>query len=135
MPATLGGVDARIAGRYGNRAFLSGRRPREPVFPALIGNDTVIVSEPFANKHHIRCGRRDAAALWADKASFRVLDIYYDYSNERGFILMDRGTLLKYLPDPEPSNVAVYLKPGVSLDQGKRAVEARAGRPQRAGHF
>ena len=62
-------------------------------------------------------------------ASFRVLDVYYDYSNERGYIIMDRGTLLKYLPDPAPSNVAVYLKPGVPLDQGRRAVEAAiAGR-------
>jgi putative ABC transport system permease protein len=31
--------------------------------------------------------------------------------------------MLKYLPDPDVSNIAVYLKPGVSLDDGKRAVE------------
>ena len=37
---------------------------------------------------------------------------------------MDRGTLLKYLPDPDPSNIAVYLKPGVALEEGRRAVEA-----------
>lgn len=42
---------------------------------------------------------------------------------------MDRATLFRYLPDAEPSNVAVYLKPGVSLEQGQRAVEhAIAGR-------
>ena len=37
--------------------------------------------------------------------------------------------MLRYLPDPAPSNVAVYLKKGVDIEQGRRAVEeALAGR-------
>jgi putative ABC transport system permease protein len=36
---------------------------------------------------------------------------------------MDRDTLFRYLPGVEPNNVAVYLKPGVSIDDGQRAVE------------
>jgi putative ABC transport system permease protein len=39
---------------------------------------------------------------------------------------MDRRTLLKYLPDPAPSNLAVWVKPGVDLDQAKLAVERAA---------
>ncbi|HML16475.1 MAG TPA: ABC transporter permease [Bryobacteraceae bacterium] len=123
MPATLGGGDARIAGRYGDRPFFSGHSPRD-VFPRMIGKDVAIVSEPFANKHHVRVGDTLALTLAAKQATFRILDIYYDYSNERGFIILDRGTLLQYLPDPDPSNVAVYLKPGVPLGDGRRAVEA-----------
>ena len=58
-----------------------------------------------------------------------ILDVYYDYSNERGYIIMDRSTLLKYLPDPAVSNLAVYLKPAASLESGRAAVErAVAGR-------
>ena len=56
-------------------------------------------------------------------ARFRVAYVYYDYSSERGIIAMNRATLLRYLPDPAPSNIAVYLKPGIALDDGKRAVE------------
>ena len=42
---------------------------------------------------------------------------------------MGRGTLLRYLPDPAPSNVAVYLRAGATLEAGRRAVEtALAGR-------
>ena len=126
LPATLGGADARITGRYGHRPFLSGADPRM-VFGQLVGSNTVIVSEPFANKHRIRSGDVLTLALGGNTASFRVADIYYDYSNERGFIVMDRGTLLKYLPDEALSNIAVYLKPGVSLGQGRRAVEAALG--------
>ncbi|MEQ1946957.1 MAG: FtsX-like permease family protein [Bryobacteraceae bacterium] len=127
-PATLGAGVARIAGRYGNRPLLSGASP-QTVFPRLEGQDAVIVSEPFANKHNVRAGDVLMLPLAKNRVAFKVLDVYYDYSNERGFIIMDRSTLLKYLPDPAPSNVAVYLKKGVPLEAGKQSVDAAlAGR-------
>jgi putative ABC transport system permease protein len=80
-----------------------------------------------ANKHRVQRGDTIHLTLAGKDAQFRVLDVYYDYSNERGYIIMDRGTLLKYLPDPAPSNMAVYLAPGVSLEAGREAVERAAG--------
>ncbi|HLJ13277.1 MAG TPA: FtsX-like permease family protein [Bryobacteraceae bacterium] len=128
LPATLGAGEARIIGRYGRHPFLSGASP-PAVFHRLLDRDNVIVSEPFANKHHVHAGDILKLRLAGHLVAFHVVDVYYDYSNERGFIVMDRGTLLKYLPDPAPSNIAVYLKSGVPLDQGRRAVEAAlAGR-------
>lgn len=128
LPATLGAGEARIAGRYGKRPLLSGADPGD-IFERLIGRDNVIVSEPFANKHDVKAGDVLRLSLGGRDVRLRVLDIYYDYSNERGYIIMDRGTLLRYLPDPAPSNVAVYLRTGVPLDAGRRAVEqAVAGR-------
>ncbi len=127
LPATLGGGDARIAGRYGRRPFLSGARPSD-VFAQLPDRDNVIVSEPFANKHGVRRGDTLELTVGGRRLRFRVIDIYGDYSNERGYIIMDRGTLLKYLPDPAPSNLAVYLRPGIPLVRGRRAIEAALGR-------
>ena len=128
LPATLGGMEARLAGRYGIRPLLSGAEPGS-VWPQLVGRDAVLVSEPFANKHNVHAGDTLVLPLGAARIPFRVLDVYYDYSNERGFILMDRGTLLKYLPDAGPSDVAVYLKPGVNQEQGQSVVQtALAGR-------
>lgn len=122
VPATIGGVDARVRGRRRKRMFLSGSAP-ETVFRQLIGNNAVIISEPFANKHGTRAGDILKLSLGGKLGSFRVLDVYYDYSSEAGVVLMDRATLFRYLPDTQPTNVAVYLKPGVSLDEGQRAVE------------
>ena len=51
------------------------------------------------------------------------MDIFYDYGNERGYILLDRATMLRYLPDPAPSNLAVYLQPGADLDSVREAIE------------
>jgi putative ABC transport system permease protein len=121
LPATIGGVDARVRQRRIS-SFLSGA-PAQRVFHQLIGNEAVVVSEPFANKHGVRAGDILKLGLGGKVGTFRVLDIYYDYSSESGVILMDRGTLFEYLPDNAPTNIAVYLKPGVSLEQGQRAVE------------
>jgi putative ABC transport system permease protein len=122
LPVTLGGMEAAVAGRHGNRPLLSGKPP-ERVWPELAGSDSVLISEPFANKHNIRAGDTLILPLGAAQVPFRVLDVFYDYSSERGFILMDRATLLKYLPDTGPSNIAVYLKPGVSVDEAERAIQ------------
>lgn len=128
LPVTLGGIRAALVQHYGKRPLLSGAEPGK-VWPQLIGRNAVMVSEPFANKHHIRAGDTLVLPLGAARVPFRVLGVYYDYSNERGYIVMDRGTLLRYLPDHGPTNVAVYLKPGVPADEARRSVEAAmAGR-------
>ncbi|MBI3666649.1 MAG: FtsX-like permease family protein [Acidobacteria bacterium] len=38
-------------------------------------------------------------------------------------MILDRATLLKYLPDPAPSNLAIYLKPGADVEQARRTIE------------
>jgi putative ABC transport system permease protein len=128
LPATVGGGDTAIAGRYGRRPFMSGKDPRT-VFPLLAQDGNVIVSEAFANKHHVRKGDTIPLSLGGRPGRFHIVDVYFDYSSERGYVIMDRKSLLKYVPDPAPSNIAVYLKSGVSMDAGKQAVEAAtAGR-------
>ncbi len=122
LSATLGAGDARIAGRYGRRPLLSGA-PTSTATDQLLAGDNAIVSEPFANKHHVKKGDVLKLSLSGRQAQFKVVDVYFDYSSERGYIILDRSTLLKYLPDPAPSNMAVYLKPGIGVDEGKRIVE------------
>jgi putative ABC transport system permease protein len=127
-PATLAGAYMRAAGGYRLLRFLSGR-PAAEVYPHLVNADAAIISEPFAHKHHLRAGDSVTLPLGEARHSFRVEDVYYDYSTEAGFILLDRGTLLKYLPDPAPSNLAVYLAPGAQPQQVRAGIEqAVAGR-------
>ena len=112
-PVTLGGGDAHIASR----------------FPRMIsGEDVVVVSEPFANKHNVHKGEKISLRLGARAAVFEVLDVYYDYASERGYIIMNRKTLLRYLPDPAVSNIAVYFKPGTDLGAAKHTLEAALAR-------
>ncbi len=85
--------------------------------------DYAIVSEPFANKHHVRPGDVLRIPLAGTVRKFKVLGIYYDYSAEQGYIILDRRTLLKYLPDPAVSNLAVYLKPVANATAVRRQID------------
>jgi putative ABC transport system permease protein len=60
---------------------------------------------------------------------FHIVDVFYDYGSEKGFVVIDRSTALRYLPDPAPSNLAVYVAPGFDVNAVKAEVERAA-----AGH-
>ena len=128
MPAGLGSIELNILRSYHNADFLSGRRTNE-VLAELRDSNAVLVSEPFANKHHLRAGDPIALSLGDNVASFRVVDIYYDYSSERGSILMDRNVMLRYLPDPAASNLAIYVAPNARIEDVRAEIESAA-----AGH-
>jgi putative ABC transport system permease protein len=113
--------------RFGKTQFLRG--DAELIWRAMAERAECIISEPFANKHGIREGQTIALGLGGEQASFRVAGIYHDYSNERGYVIVDRAVLLSHLPDQALSNAAVYLKPGVKVAAAREAIEAAvAGR-------
>lgn len=120
--ATLAGGQTDVAENFRRVAFLPGA-DREHVMQQLRGHDAVLISEPFANKHHVRVNDVIKLPLAGQERAFRVLAIYYDYASERGYIVMDRETMLRYLPDPNPSNLAIYIKPGFNADQVRTSVE------------
>jgi len=121
-PATLASADLSVMSKFRRSDFASGRPP-DQVLAELKNADTVIVSEPFSNKHVVYAGDTIPLALGDHKASFRVVDVYYDYGSERGVIIMDRATMLRYLPDPTPSNLAVYVTPGFDLEAVRTEIE------------
>ena len=128
MPAGLGSVELNILRAYHNADFLSGR-PTNQVLSELRDANTVLISEPFANKHNLRAGDSVILPLGEKRIIFRVADIYYDYSSERGTILMDRNVLLRYVPDPAASNLAVYVDATASVDTVRAEIDQAA-----AGH-
>src|SRR6266403_479174 len=128
MPVTLASIDPQALRKSRRSDFFSGR-PIEQVFAELRDSNAVIVSEPFTYKHHVKAGDSIALSLGAAQATFRIADIYYDYSSERGNIVMSRSTMLRYLPDPTPSNLAVYVAPATQVEAVRVEIEQAA-----AGH-
>jgi len=127
MPATLASVDLSALRSDHRSNFFSGR-PTEQVLAQIRGADAVLVSEPFTYKHHVRAGDTITLALGGARPSFRIVDVYYDYGSERGSILMDRQTMLRYLPDPAPSNLAIYLAPKATAEiVREEIIQASAG--------
>jgi putative ABC transport system permease protein len=77
----------------------------------------------------VKAGDIITLSLGETQASFRIADVFYDYSSERGSILMDRQTMLRYLPDVAPSNLAIYVSPQARLETVRTEIEKAA-----AGH-
>jgi putative ABC transport system permease protein len=122
LPVTVAGAEFNAARPREFSNFISGRRPQQ-VVPEVAGRDAVLVSEPFANKHHVKAGDTITLALGGKPVAFRIADIFYDYGSEAGYILLDRATMLRYLPDPAPSNLAVYLAPGADLEMVRASIK------------
>jgi putative ABC transport system permease protein len=119
LRATFGAGVLDIVKRRRSLRFLKGDFPKP---------DEAMVSEPFANKHHVRTGETLRLPLGDRLIPFRVSGIYYDYGNDRGFVLVDRATLLHYLPNQPPTNIAVYLQPNSNAENVRRALEDRLAR-------
>lgn len=121
--ATLGAGETDIMRRYGRLRFLTTVPDRDAILRSLPGGDNAIVSEPFANKHGVRAGDRITLPLGARAVTVTVVGVYYDYSSELGWVILDRSTLLKYLPDQPMTNLAVYLRPGIDPTVVRRRIE------------
>ena len=127
LPVEMASVDVGVLGAHHKSDFFSGRSAAE-VFAELHNANTVIVSEPFTYKHRVRTDDSITISLGNSRPAFRIADVYYDYGSERGVILMDRETMLRYLPDPAPSNLAVYVSPAASLQSVRAEImQASAG--------
>ncbi len=122
MPATLASAETETSRYYRSSGFVS-RRPALDVVRELQQDHTAIVSEPFANKHHVKTGDTLTLPLGERDVSLRVIDVFYDYASESGFVILDRGTMLRYLPDPAPTNLAVYLRSGADLETVRHNIE------------
>jgi putative ABC transport system permease protein len=126
LPATLASADLQIFRKYKTSAFFSGR-PTEQVLAELRDANAVVVSEPFTYKHHVKTGDTLKLSLGTTEQFFKIVDVYYDYSSERGNIIMDRNTLRKYLPDETPSNLAVYVAPETNVAEVRAEIVQAAG--------
>jgi len=125
LPATLASADIDPTHDRQQPEFLSGGSS-EVVLRKLASGDNAVVSEPFANKHHVHTGDVLTLPLGARRVPFHVVGVFYDYGDEAGYILLARSTLLRYLPDPAASNLAVYLTPGADLETVRSAIRKAA---------
>ena len=128
LPAILGVGDTLGPHPLGKVEFFSGRST-EQVNSELRAADNVIISEPFANKHQLRAGDTITLPLGHEQVRFRIVDVFYDYGTEKGFMIIDRTRALRYLHDPAVSNMAAYLAPEANVDEVRAEVERVA-----AGH-
>jgi putative ABC transport system permease protein len=58
---------------------------------------------------------------------FPITGIYRDYSSDRGVVAMDRALFIRAFGDDAINTLVVYLKPGVSNDAARKALQEKFG--------
>ncbi len=126
---TIGTGEFQTLLNYGSLQF---KEPAEPeagreAMRRAIGQEAVVVSESFALKYAKQRG--DAVTLDTPRGSvvFRIAAIYYDYSSDRGILVMDRGTFNRYWGEPQATSLTVYLRDGADPDRVRDQLLARFG--------
>ncbi len=116
LPATLASRDIGVHAARSESRFLEGPAPEE-IWEQVATSESLIVSEPFSRKHDVHVGDTIELPIGSSRVGFRVAAVNYSYGREEGLLMCDRSILLRYLPDPEPSSIAVYLNPGADIAQ------------------
>ncbi len=125
-PFTVGAGDFAIASRTGALPLSSGRDPAA-VFADARRQGAVFVSEPFARRFHKKRGDAISIPTPSGARSLPIADVYPDYSNDRGTVVMDRPLFLEIFHDTDFSTIAVRARPGVSPETLRDRILARAG--------
>ena len=94
---------------------------------AAAGREAAIVSESFAIKHGARIGDLVRLPTAAGEREVAVTGIYYDYSNDRGAVILDRPVFERLYGAQLPTNLAIYLKPDADPEAAREALLAALG--------
>jgi putative ABC transport system permease protein len=107
----LGTGDFRVLLAHGNLVFKEPADGRAAL-RAAIGQDAVVASESFARKAGKRAGDFVRLQTPHGPADFRLAAVYFDYTTDRGVVVMDRGTFTRHFGEQRPTSLTVYLRPG-----------------------
>jgi putative ABC transport system permease protein len=105
------------------RSYFSTEAPI-PEISGRMQAGAVIISEPFANRFDLP--RHGASlTLYTDSGPrvFPVAGIFYDYASTQGTVIMLLETYRQHWRDPAITSLALYLEPGVDVDQKAREIQ------------
>ena len=127
-PINLGAGEFDVVLGHGNLAFKSPANVDEARrrMRAAIGADSVVISESFSLRFNKQPGDSICLPTPEGERDFSVAAVYYDYSNNRGTVVMDRSTYVKrfQLSFPEEAkSLAVYLRPEADADEVSQALQ------------
>lgn len=104
-----------LPGARGRRIPLRSGDP-ERALEAVRQDGAALVSEPLARKAGLSVGDTLRIMTPRGPAGIPIAGISYDYTTEQGAALVDLSTLVRLFGPGPVNNLALYLKPGVSVD-------------------
>lgn len=98
---------------------------------AASGTDSVLASESFAIHYAKGPGDEVVIPTASGEHAFRIAAVFYDYSNDRGALIIDRPVFERLWGAQRPTNLAIYLAPGADADATRDAFLAAIGEERR----
>jgi putative ABC transport system permease protein len=91
----------------------------------------VIISEPFANRFNLTA-QGASLELFTDQGlqEFPVVGVFYDYGSTQGIVRMEMSVYRNYWQDDLVSAVAIFLEPGVPVEQKTRQLQDQLAQTQ-----
>ncbi|MCH8312513.1 MAG: FtsX-like permease family protein [Nitrospinae bacterium] len=120
-PVVLATGDFSVLAQYGNLIIKTGP-PAQELDQWMVGHNRAIVSEAFSLKHKVNVGDPLSLLTPNGKLKLEIVAVYYDYSRERGYIILDRTTFLKYYRDSDINSFIIYLAEKSKLGEVRQAV-------------
>ncbi|WP_370278783.1 FtsX-like permease family protein [Pontibacterium sp.] len=99
---------------------------RNAIWQRLAEPDSVLISEPLANRMGLRAGDQLVLTTNAGERDFSVVGVYYDYGSDSGRILMPATTFIRHWSE-SPYGLALYLADSGRLDDIEQAIRERWG--------
>lgn len=97
-------------------------------------SNSAMVSESYALRFKVGVGDSILLPSPAGNAQFRVAAVYYDYASNQGTVLIDAKPYRKWYaasdPDPQPSNLSIYLHNGADPNTVRNRILDRLGRDE-----
>jgi putative ABC transport system permease protein len=122
----VGARDFNVVLEHGTLLFKAPADAREAMRRA-IGQDAVVVSESFVIKQHLGIGQDVQLPTTTGPARFRIAAVFFDYSNDRGVLLMDRTTFERHYGDVGVGALSVYLRAGSDPDAARQRLLSAIG--------
>jgi putative ABC transport system permease protein len=109
-----------------NLQFLGGGN-QQKMRDFFSGQDAVIVTESFAHRYSVAAGDVLKIRTPSGIAPLQIAGIYYDYTSDRGLIMINRPVFDRWWHDAGVNSAAVYLKPGADTAAAIQRIRARWG--------
>jgi len=120
-PVVLATGDFSVLAQYGNLVIKTGP-PAKELDRWMVGHNRAIVSEAFSLKHKVKVGDRLNLETPNGPLELEIAAVYFDYSRERGYIILDRTTFLKYYRDSDINSFIIYLSDKSKINDVRQSV-------------
>jgi putative ABC transport system permease protein len=121
LPVVLATGDFSVLSKYGNLLIKTGPSAQE-LDRIMVGQNRALVSEAFSLKHKVNVGDILKLQTPNGPAQIEVGAIYFDYSRERGYIILDRTTFLNFYRDTDINSFVIYLEDNAQLESIRKEV-------------